>query len=70
MEICDRCFPSGDTTKATNSVTFARTDETFDLCQSCAEAVREFIESGKPHTEEKPKRGRKRTGTTSGDPEA
>ena len=44
MRICDRCFrQNGDSVSAVENVIFAKTQERYDLCQSCNELVREFI---------------------------
>ena len=48
MRICDRCFQKdGKPVKAVAEATFNKTQERYDLCQSCNELVREFINNPK-----------------------
>ncbi len=54
MRICDR-----DGAKATESITFARTHEVFDLCETCTEEIKEYMFNPKLKMRED-KRGRKR----------
>lgn len=59
MKICDRHYNiDGSSVHATEKVMLSVTGESFDLCHSCAESVREFIIS--PTANDQPKkRGRK-----------
>ena len=44
MRICCRCFnKDGKPVKAVTEAVFSSTQERYDLCQSCNEIVREFI---------------------------
>jgi hypothetical protein len=52
MKLCDRCFESGDYVKATNQIIFDSTDEHFDLCTSCSDSIREFINDRTRRTSE------------------
>jgi len=48
MKICDRHFQiDGKPVKAVDEVMFNKTQERYDLCQSCNELVREFINNPK-----------------------
>ncbi len=48
MKICDKCFhQNGDSVKAVAEVSFSKIHESYDLCQSCNELVREFINNPK-----------------------
>ena len=48
MKICDRCFQKdGKPVKAVAEAIFNKTQERYDLCQSCNELVREFINNPK-----------------------
>lgn len=48
MKICDRCFQKdGKPVKAVAEAMFNKTQERYDLCQSCNELVREFINNPK-----------------------
>jgi len=42
MKLCDRCFHEGDYVKSVDAIKFANTHETFDLCETCSQIVREF----------------------------
>ena len=48
MKICDVCFNSeGDSRTAVNSIVFTETDETFDLCESHYQEIRELVNGRK-----------------------
>lgn len=52
MKICDKCFhQNGDSVSAVAEVMFNKTQERYDLCQSCNELVREFINNPRVETE-------------------
>lgn len=47
MKICDRCYQiDGSSVKATDTIEFSQSSETFDLCTSCAEMINEVITMG------------------------
>ena len=55
LKICDRCHLTGnEPVKAVTEIVFGVDIEAFDLCQSCVEKVRQFI------NEPEVRRGRKR----------
>jgi len=44
MKLCDRCYKSnGDIVASTDRIEFQHTNEGFDLCLSCSEKVRDFV---------------------------
>lgn len=51
MRICDRCHSS-----AVDEISFTRDDESFDVCESCRQEIRDTLTTPK-----KEKRGRKKT---------
>ena len=49
MKICDRhYYTDGSSVPATGQVTIESTDETWDLCESCLDAVRRFVTEPNP----------------------
>ena len=46
MKLCDKCYLTGDIRKAVDTVVIVSTDETFDLCESCIENVRDYLNNG------------------------
>ena len=64
MKICDRCYESnGDAKPAVEKVDFLRNGSGYDLCQSCAEDMMEFI-SKKPEVPVEPERTVRKTRKT------
>jgi hypothetical protein len=44
MKICDRhYYMDGSSVPSVETVRIDRTDETFDLCKTCLDAVRDFM---------------------------
>jgi hypothetical protein len=57
MKVCDRHFrQNGETVMASDKVIFQSTNEEFDLCLTCSDEVREFIQNRKEETPKKPGR--------------
>jgi hypothetical protein len=62
--ICDRCFGKGDSRIASDAIIFERTDEKFDLCESCIQVIQETIrDMSNIDKEPSTKRGRPRKET-------
>jgi len=64
MKICDRCFrKDGSAVPAVSEINFPMTHESMDLCKTCNEMVRNYIQEPKEMCKCD---GTKRTGKTSG----
>jgi hypothetical protein len=62
MKVCDRHFAKdGSSVRAVGDVKFGNIHEAYDLCQTCTDLVREFINNPEKETD-----GTKRTDKATG----
>ena len=59
MKLCDRCFRKGDY-KASCEEVITSSDEVFDLCESCSNELRIWIESPVEQINDKANRKQKK----------